>query len=166
MSKIYGSLDNRMLERTFQKVPEVGMGATMTMYSDRHAYTILEISKNTVTVTRKVENNSGVIEEITRTYPKYIIASRDDFKVIKGSEMNDSAEYEYTTNPSKPEKFIFHKNSGKYRKEVIKIVKCEEDDPNKLRGFINLKEVGTNRTNQEQSCLIIGFKERYYDPCF
>lgn len=40
-----GSLTNRLMER-MHRVPEVGMGATACLYSDRHAYTIIEVHPN------------------------------------------------------------------------------------------------------------------------
>ena len=44
MSKWYGNLQNRMMEQmvTGQPKVEVGMGATILAYSDRHAATIVE----------------------------------------------------------------------------------------------------------------------------
>jgi hypothetical protein len=39
----HGSLQNAMYDQTRSKVPEVGMGVTEVMYSDRHPYTIVEI---------------------------------------------------------------------------------------------------------------------------
>jgi hypothetical protein len=39
----YGSLVNAIGNQTRSKVPEVGMGVTELMYSDRHPYTIVAI---------------------------------------------------------------------------------------------------------------------------
>lgn len=39
----FGSLQNQLLGNAVSKKPEVGMGATEIMYSDRHAYTIAEV---------------------------------------------------------------------------------------------------------------------------
>lgn len=38
-----GSIVNRMMERTSPQKPEVGMGATECLWSDRHAYTVIEV---------------------------------------------------------------------------------------------------------------------------
>ena len=46
-----GSFHNRMMEQAKQLVPEVGMGATKLMYTDRQAFTIVEVSKNGKTIT-------------------------------------------------------------------------------------------------------------------
>jgi hypothetical protein len=43
MAKWFGSLNNRFMEDEAPKKPEVGMGATALMYSDRHAYTIVDV---------------------------------------------------------------------------------------------------------------------------
>jgi hypothetical protein len=43
MAKWYGSLTNRLAENTKSPKPEVGMGVTFMMYSDRHAGTIVEV---------------------------------------------------------------------------------------------------------------------------
>lgn len=73
--KLYGSVDNRLMENMQSNTPQVGMGATKLLYSDSHAYTIVE-----------------VINE------KVVIVKRDDVKALhKG--MSDSQEWEYTFNP-------------------------------------------------------------------
>lgn len=41
--RVFGNLMNRIAETVKPLVPEVGMGATILMYSDRHAATVIEI---------------------------------------------------------------------------------------------------------------------------
>ena len=41
--RVFGNLMNRIAESCKQAVPEVGMGATITMHSDRHAATIIGV---------------------------------------------------------------------------------------------------------------------------
>jgi len=41
--RFYGNLTNRLMEASAQPAPEVGMGATECMWSDRHAYTIIKL---------------------------------------------------------------------------------------------------------------------------
>lgn len=41
----YGSFTNLMYARTASPVPEIGMGATEILWSDRHPYTIIGIEK-------------------------------------------------------------------------------------------------------------------------
>lgn len=47
---MYGSLHNRIDERAKQAAPEVGMGCTVLMYSDRHAATIIEVAGNVISI--------------------------------------------------------------------------------------------------------------------
>lgn len=42
--RVFGSLTNRMQEESKPATPTVGMGATELMYSDRKAYTVIEVS--------------------------------------------------------------------------------------------------------------------------
>lgn len=46
MTKWYGNLTNRLAEGGETAKPEVCMGVTQYMYSDRHAYTIVEVAPN------------------------------------------------------------------------------------------------------------------------
>lgn len=53
MNNLYGSLNNRLMERTESKVPIVGEGATIYMYSDSVACTVIEvISKCKIVIQR------------------------------------------------------------------------------------------------------------------
>lgn len=40
---MYGSLQNRLAERSVQPMPEVGMGVTECLWTDRRAYEIIEV---------------------------------------------------------------------------------------------------------------------------
>ncbi len=77
MKKWYGSLTNRLMTDSLQKVPVVGMGATVLMHSDRKAVTIVSVSEN------------GKSLEITR----------DNAKRIDNNGMCETQEYEYTQRP-------------------------------------------------------------------
>ena len=44
--KLYGSLNSRLMESAIGPKPEVGMGATITMHTDRHACTIVSVSED------------------------------------------------------------------------------------------------------------------------
>jgi hypothetical protein len=90
-----GSFHNRIAENSKQKTPEVGMGATITMYTDRHACTILSVSK------------SG--KEIEVTEDK---ATRTD-----NNGMSESQEYAYETMPNGfRETFTLRKNGSWVKK--------------------------------------------------
>ena len=146
--KYYGSLDNRIAESQKAVKPEVGMGATLIMYSDRKPYTILEVSEETVTSL----NNEK--------YPKYIIVTQDFCKRISGSVYDGDAEYEYTTDYNGPRtKFLFHKPSSTYKEETKKFAGI-----NKETGLLYYE--GTGRTKADASTLLIGVKENYYDATF
>ena len=73
----YGSLFNGLMANSKQPAPEVGMGATMLMWSDRHAATILEVTDN----------------------GKSLTVQRD--KAIRTDEhgMSDSQSYRYESDP-------------------------------------------------------------------
>jgi hypothetical protein len=79
---MYGSLINRLQERMVvgAPTPVVGMGATMTSYSDRHAGTIIEVKKV----------GKGLL----------ITVQADDVKRIDNNGMSESQEYQYTPNPN------------------------------------------------------------------
>jgi hypothetical protein len=95
--------------------PTVGMGATLCYISDRYPYTIVEI-----------------INE------KTIVAQRDNATVIKGSEYDGNAEYEYTPDVTGYRKVFTLRKNGKW------ISKDEQ------------MRYGTP--------LSIGERRRYYDP--
>lgn len=44
MPALYGNLNNRLMEGARQPAPQIGMGVTMTAYSDRHAGTIIAVA--------------------------------------------------------------------------------------------------------------------------
>lgn len=150
--KLYGSLNNRVEENTLQRVPEVMMGATLSLYSDQHAYTIREVSKETITV--EINTVEGVVK---RTYPKWIKASRDKATIINGESVLGSPEYKFELT-DKIRKFIFHKLTGLYREEKTKLVGLDENG--------NLNYEGTGRTTKDSSPLLIGYKREYWDPSF
>lgn len=82
MTKWYGSIQNRISERSVKGQPEpyVGMGATRLYYSDRAAYTIVEVEKL----------KDG----------RFLIAIQaDNAKRIDDNGMSEIQDYEYTPNP-------------------------------------------------------------------
>jgi hypothetical protein len=76
--KFYGSLTNRLMENS-RYIPVVGMAATMTSYSDRHAGTVIEV----------IGKGSAIIVKVRQ----------DNAKRIDNNGMSDSQEYEYSPNP-------------------------------------------------------------------
>ena len=68
---LYGLLQNRLMEASAQPEPKVGMGATVVMYSDRHAATIIKVTPCTVTVQRdkaKRTDQNGMSESQSYAY--------------------------------------------------------------------------------------------------
>lgn len=76
-----GSLVNRLSEGPTKKVPEVGMGATVTHWSDRDPVTVVAVR----------EFKSGA----RKGQPREIDVQHDTWKVVSGSAGDGSAKYEY-----------------------------------------------------------------------
>ena len=75
-----GSLVNYIISGESPAVPEVGMGATIIMWTDRKAATIIEV----------IKNKKGVIKEIT---------IQDDIAVRADKNgLSESQTYDYTPN--------------------------------------------------------------------
>ena len=81
----YGGLMNRIKENEIPSKPEVGMGATLLMWSDRHAYTIHKVSEN----------------------GKKLWASPDNAKLIAGTCQSENQTYEYS-NDNQDDENMWH----------------------------------------------------------
>jgi hypothetical protein len=76
----HGSLQNLMAARSAAAqtvTPEVGMGATEIMYSDRHAFTVVEVLG-----------------------PKRIVVQRDRATRTDGLGMSDAQSYNFEADPN------------------------------------------------------------------
>ena len=71
-----GNLHNRIMESSKQPEPKVGDGATILMYSDRHAGTVILVGMNT------------------------IIVQEDHARRTDSNGMSDAQSYEYSRNPN------------------------------------------------------------------
>lgn len=88
------SFTNYMLSGTKgQPTPEVGMGATVLCWSDRHAYTIVEVSA------------------------KRIGVQRDNASRVDGGRMSESQQYEYTPNLNATVEYFTLRKNGAWIKE-------------------------------------------------
>lgn len=85
-----GSLMNHIYSRVTNPQPEVGMGVTICMWSDRHAGTIVAIEKD------------------------ILVVADDDVKRIDSNGISESQEYKYTTNPNNRKTYWKKDKSGKY----------------------------------------------------
>ena len=69
----YGSIENAIANQTRSKVPEVGMGVTQLLYSDRHPYTVVGIispRRNKFGRWKAVGDANG---------PTYLIGGREEY---------------------------------------------------------------------------------------
>lgn len=76
MPRWYGSINNRIMEESGGAEPTVGMGATILMYSDRHAATVIEVKS-----------------------PSTIVIQEDTAIRTDNHGMSDSQSYRYEPNP-------------------------------------------------------------------
>jgi hypothetical protein len=120
-----GSVINHLMSRSVigEPTPDVGMGATILMWSDRHAGTITMIK--------------GDIIEVTE----------DDYKPISGSILNGDVKWEFTYNPNGRTSYFRKSKTGLWENVVFN------------------KETGRWKKSNGQG-LIIGRREKYYDPHF
>lgn len=117
-----GSFVNMMIAGGKQKDPEVGMPATVCMWTDRHPATVVAVLRF------KTGPKAGQVKGVEIT--------GDSSKVVKGSEHDGSAQYEYTSNPDGPRRTFLVNQRGRF------IQKGGGDS------------------------LALGHRERYYDPHF
>ena len=76
-----GNVLNHLMTRGEQIVPEVGMGVTICMWSDRYAATVIEVKTN----------RKGIVKEI--------IIQHDISVRVDNNGMSESQRYEYAPNP-------------------------------------------------------------------
>lgn len=88
---MHGSLTNRMMEGSKQPTPEVGMGVTECCWSDRHAYTIVEVVTD-----------------------KLIVVQRDKVKRTDQNGMSESQQYSYEADPEGAKVEVTLRKNGKW----------------------------------------------------
>lgn len=85
MTQEFGSLDNMMEAGVGRDiVPEVGMGATILSWTDRHPATVVEVGED----------------------KKTFVLQQDNAKRTDKEGMSECQSYEYTPNPSAPRKTV------------------------------------------------------------
>ena len=92
MKAMYGSVQNRIMENVKTIKPEVGMGATECLWSDRNPFVIVEVKDD-----------------------RHIVVRALDWKRIDSNGMSESQEYEYTSNENNATKQLFLTKQGKWR---------------------------------------------------
>ena len=100
---MYGNVINRIMEQSAAPTPEIGMGATVCMWSDRHAVTITEI------LYYKTGAKAGQIKGVKTRADK---ATRTD-----NNGMSDAQTYTYEPNPDAPEATWTLRKNGSFRKQ-------------------------------------------------
>lgn len=113
----YGSLQNRLMEDSAMPKPEVGMGVTEMLWSDRSPYEIVEVKDD-----------------------RHVLIRALDYKRIDNNGFSECQEYEYYPNENNPVTMIFLTKKGEWRERIG-------------------RRLGSTR-------FVIGFAEKYYDPCF
>ena len=100
--ELYGSVINRIAEqRAGRPEPEEGMGATLTMWSDRHAYTIVKIVRY-----GPGAQKAGHIMEVH--------AQRDEAVRVDDRGVSDAQEWQFTPNLSALVE-VFRCKGGRWR---------------------------------------------------
>ncbi len=89
----YGSLQNAIQNQTRSLTPEVGMGVTELMYSDRHPYTVTRILTD-----------------------KRIMVRADIATRIDKNGYCEDQEYRYEDNPQAPEITLFLNKFGRWKR--------------------------------------------------
>jgi hypothetical protein len=86
--RVFGNIYSRMSE-SVNKVPEVGMGATINMYTDRHAATIVEVKS-----------------------PTKIVIQQDSAERTDSNGMSESQDYAFTPNPKAAKEVYTKRKNG------------------------------------------------------
>lgn len=86
-----GSIVNLLMDQSSQPVPLVGMGATELGWTDRHAYTVVEVQT-----------------------PKRIVVQADNTKRTDKNGMSEMQVYEYTPNPNAAKEVLTLRKNGRW----------------------------------------------------
>lgn len=100
-SKWYGSLNNRVAESCKQPKPEVGMGVTEMLWSDRYPYEVVDVLDD-----------------------RHILVRRLDYKRIDNNGMSESQEYEYTSNENNSIIKLFLTKQNRWREQTGRKLGC------------------------------------------
>lgn len=92
-----GNVMNRLMERSKMPAPVVGMGVTETRWSDRVAYTVVEIYND-----------------------KTVVVQEDTAKRTDLNGMSDAQDYEYTPNPKGRKVTLTLRSDGVWREKGVK----------------------------------------------
>ena len=127
LGKHTGSLVNHIMSSGNQSKPGIGTPATLLGQTDRYAATI-----------------TAVFERNGRTF---IEVKLDTSTVIRGSEHDGTAEYQYTRNPKESPRYFRLENNGEW-----------------VGVWFNPESSRWVKNNTHG--IAIGHRETYYDPTF
>lgn len=88
-----GSVINRLMEGSKQPIPEVGMAATICLWSDRYA---------------------GTVASVSRTGHQ-VAVRRDKATLVAGNMMSEGQEYRYEADPEGALYVFSRRKDGSYR---------------------------------------------------
>lgn len=88
---MYGSLVNMLSGTPATYVPKVGDGATELCWSDRHAYTVVEVVS-----------------------PTHVVVQQDTVTRTDKNGMSESQQYSYQANPDAPRKHVTLRRNGRW----------------------------------------------------
>ena len=125
--------------------PEVGMGATMLVGSDRYACTIHRIF---------TYQKGKIVLEVTH----------DESKLVSGSAQSESQEYEYTPRPDGAKHLYMKGDNGLWQEVQYKVFEYGYDDEKDERTVIR-QSSRLSRTASSRG-LKIGVRDEYRDPSF
>lgn len=89
--RVFGNLMNRMEETVGSPTPEVGMGATILMFSDTYACTVIKIHS-----------------------PKRVTVQEDTAIRTDKNGMSESQDYTFTPNPEGPTYVVTLRKNGQW----------------------------------------------------
>lgn len=154
--KLQGSLINCMMSNNNTK-PEVGKGATILLYSDRHAYEVVEVINDKKAIIQRYDVRTNPYGEQNYTYDT-LLPYKDTIVFRYGSWWKEFDTIVYTD-----EFYKILSNEDLSREERAKINKECYDDNAELQ----LVEGKTKKVKgREKIRIIFGRKDEYYDPSF
>jgi hypothetical protein len=116
MARAFGNLMNRFMEDVKTVKPEVGMGATALSYSDRHAFTIINVGKDGKSFTMQQDiakrtDNRGMSESQDYEY----IA--DSLGIIREVRLGKDGRWHEVSDIWRTDKN--HPDGGKWGKTIV-----------------------------------------------
>jgi hypothetical protein len=126
-----------------EPTPTVGMGATLLMWTDRHACTIQRIFE---------DKRLGTVLEVTE----------DKATLVGGSTMSEDQDYTFESRPDGPKRY-FAKKNGLWREYHYRIIEYRYDEEKDERCDKRSKRLSESPT---QTGLKIGVRDEYRDPTF